>query len=88
MTKTRCPLLPVGEFLCIEPDAPISTVGAILLVHPEAQQRGIVRAVSPETQDLAVGDHTIFHKFVGTTVEVNGRSWLLVKERDCLAILV
>lgn len=87
VTTSRCPLLPIGEYVCLEPDPALTQVGALVLAVPDAQYRGRVRAVSPEAHDVAVGDHVLYQKFTGTTVEVNGRAWLLVRERDCLAAL-
>jgi chaperonin GroES len=83
IAKKRCPLLPTGDRLVIEPREPFQQ-GVIVLVKHEPPSRGRVAAWGPDTEELKVGDEVVFKKRVATVVTVADRQWLLVRESDVL----
>jgi co-chaperonin GroES (HSP10) len=86
MQKVRkCPLLPTGDRVVVRQDDATREVGSLLLVNPEAPQRGVVVAVSPEVEGVRPRDRVLFKKHVATIVTVADVPWLLLRESDLLA---
>ena len=74
------------------------TKGGILLpdTAQKKSQKGIVAAVGNGkitdagqriSMEVKVGDEVLFAKYSGTDVEDNGETYLLLSERDILAVL-
>ena len=82
--KTRCPLLPCGDFVVLRADAPVQQVGSIILTQEQPPQRAVVEAVGPDCEHVEQGAHVLFRTWL-TEVEVEGVYWLLVREDDVLA---
>lgn len=56
------------------------------LLIPGSQQKlldeGIVIAVGPEISDIEPGAHVCFLEFAGTTVEIDGESYLSMRDQE------
>lgn len=90
---------PLHDYVLIEPlEKEERTAGGIYL--PESAKEkptiGIVRAVGPGRSDksgkiikitVKVGDKVYYKKWGGTEIKVKGIEWLLVEEKDILAII-
>ena len=48
---------------------------------------GIVVAVGPGVQELVLGDSVVFGQYVGSTLRVQNRVYLCVKEVDCHVVI-
>lgn len=82
-----CPLLPTEDRLILEDvDAPPSSAVLTVIEH-KPSYRGTVVAVGPEVQGLAVGDIVQYRPYVGARIEVDGMSWMLVREDECVCTL-
>ena len=57
----------------------------------EKPQQGAVLAAGPgkkdEPMEVKVGDNVLYGKYAGTEVTVDGKTYLIVKQSDILAIL-
>jgi chaperonin GroES len=92
-------LKPLGDRVVIETqDAEEKTVGGILLANnaKEKPQTGKVVAVgngrvldNGQSLSLTVkkGDTVMFDKYSGTTVDYDGQDYLVLHEKDILAII-
>ena len=56
------------------------------LLIPGSQRKpldeGIVIAVGPEIEDIEPGNHVCFLEFAGTTVEIDGESYLSMRDQE------
>ncbi len=91
---------PLGDRVVIKPmEADETTKGGI--IHPdtakEKPQKGKVLAVGSGRildngtrvpVDVREGDTVIFSKYGGTEIKLDGEDYLVVSERDILAVLV
>lgn len=92
-------LKPLADRVLIEvKEEETKTAGGILLpdTAQKKSQEGVVRAVGAGKladngtrmpMEVKVGDSVLFAKYSGTDVEENGKKFLLITERDILAIL-
>lgn len=86
---------PLGDRILIEKvEAEEKTAGGIVLPTSAQEQPSIanVIAISEEIQNekkdlLRVGDKVIFSKFSGTEVKNEGKTYLIVKWPDILAVV-
>lgn len=53
----------------------------------ERSQRGTVIARGPLADEVMVGDVVLFREYTGTEVEVEGKTYLIFKQEDLLAVL-
>ena len=90
---------PLADRVLIEPNAAETTTASGIIIPDTAKekpQEGKVLAVgtgkvSDNGQrialDVKVGDKVIFSKYAGTEVKSQGQDYLIVSERDILAIV-
>ncbi|HHY60658.1 MAG TPA: co-chaperone GroES [Clostridia bacterium] len=90
---------PLGDRVVIQVvEAEEKTKGGIVLpdTAKEKPQKGVVKAVGTgrvsETGEripleVAVGDTVIFAKYAGTEVKIDGEEYLIMSERDILAVV-
>ena len=88
---------PLEDRVLIETvEADEKTAGGILLpdAAKEKPQRGKVIAAGPGTRDedgnrialgVAAGDVVVFGRYAGTDVDMNGKTYKIMRERDILA---
>lgn len=98
-TATKCKLKPLGERIVIKVlSSEEVTSGGIVLpdTAKEKPQEGEVIAVGPgklmdngerSKMEVSVGDKIIFAKYAGTEVKVEGEKYLIISEKDVLAIV-
>ncbi len=92
-------LKPLGDRLVIQPsEQEEQTSTGIFLPETakEKPQQGKVIAAGPGarketgeriTMDVQVGDTVLYAKYSGTTIKLNGKEILILKETDVLAIV-
>ena len=85
---------PLADRVLIEPkEAETKTASGIYIpdTAKEKPQQGVVLAAGPgkkdEPMEVKVGDNVLYGKYAGTEVTVDGRTYLIVKQSDILAIL-
>jgi chaperonin GroES len=90
---------PLGDRVVIEVvEGEMKTASGIVLpdTAKEKPQEGKVVAVGTgkvlengtrAAMDVKAGDKIIFSKYAGTEVKVNGKDYLIVSERDILAVV-
>ena len=85
---------PLADRVLIEPkEAETKTASGIYIpdTAKEKPQRGAVLAAGPGKKDepmgVKVGDNVLYGKYAGTEVTVDGKTYLIVKQSDILAIL-
>ncbi len=97
-TATKIDIKPLGDRVVVESveQAPKSAGGVILPdTAKEKPQEGIVLAVGPGRKtdkgevvpiELKAGDKVIYSKYSGSEIKIDGREYLIVSEKDVLAI--
>ncbi|MBI3591161.1 MAG: co-chaperone GroES [Candidatus Melainabacteria bacterium] len=99
VTATKRTLKPLQDKVIIKKLEPEEkTAGGIVLPDTvkEKPQEGKVIAVGPgavddkgqrKPMDVKEGDHVLFAKYSGTEVKLEGEEYLILSERDILAIV-
>jgi chaperonin GroES len=93
-------LQPLGDRVVVTPteDAESRTPSGLVIpdTAKEKPQIGEVVAVGPGSRDddgeripmdVSVGDKVLYSKFAGTEIKLNGSEYLVLSERDLLAIV-
>ena len=85
---------PLADRVLIEPkESETKTASGIYIpdTAKEKPQQGAVLAAGPgkkdEPMEVKVGDNVLYGKYAGTEVTVDGKTYLIVKQSDILAIL-
>ena len=85
---------PLADRVLIEPkEAETKTASGIYIpdTAKEKPQQGVVLAAGPgkkdEPMEVKVGDNVLYGKYAGTEVTVDGKTYLIVKQSDILALL-
>lgn len=93
-------LKPLGNRLVVEPiEQEERTAAGIILPETakEKPQKGVVITVGPGARDekgerlpmdVKVGDTVLYSRYGGTEVKVDGRTLLILREEDVLAIIL
>ncbi len=93
-------LQPLGDRVVVKPteDAEARTPSGLVIpdTAKEKPQIGEVIAVGPGARDedgnrmavdVAVGDKVLYSKFAGTEIKLDGSEYLVLSERDLLAVV-
>lgn len=91
---------PIGEYILVEPQEEEEKTASGLLIQSsskgERPQRGKVVALGTGKRDdsgkliefsVEVGQEILFKKYAPEDIEIEGKSYLLMKESDILAVL-
>jgi chaperonin GroES len=85
---------PLADRVLIQPaEADEKTVGGIIIpdTAKEKPQKGTVVAVGPGKKDepmtVKTGDKVLYGKYSGTELNLDGISYLIMREADILAII-
>ncbi len=85
---------PLSDRVLIEPqEAQTKTASGLYIpdTAKEKPQQGVVLAVGPgkkdEPMEVSVNDVVLYGKYAGTEVHYEGKTYLIVKQSDILAIL-
>jgi len=92
---------PVGEYILVEPLEEEEKTASGLLIQTsqkgERPQRGKISALGTGKRDengklidfsVEVGQEVLFKKYSPEDIEIDGKSYLLMKEADILAVLI
>jgi chaperonin GroES len=82
-------MIPVGKRLIIQRDDNEGKTesGIILGSAAEKSAVGTVRFNGPDAEQVFAKDRVLFMKFAGTEVTYDGEDYLIMEEKDILAIL-
>jgi chaperonin GroES len=98
-TASKTELKPLGDRVVVESieQASTSTGGVILPdTAKEKPQEGVIIAVGPGRRtdkgdvipmELKAGDKVIYSKYSGSEIKIDGKEYLIVSEKDVLAIV-
>jgi len=98
-TATKILLKPLADRVMVKKlEAEEKTAGGIVLpdTAKEKPQQGEVLAVGPgkldekgtrQPMEVKIGDKVLFAKYSGTEVKIEGTEYLILAERDILAIV-
>ena len=81
---------PLGDKILVQRvEAEEKTAGGIVLpdAAKEKPQRGEVKAVGKDVEDVKVGDVILFDRYSGSKIKLDGEEHLIIKEEDILGIL-
>lgn len=99
VTATKLQLKPLADRVVVKKlDADEKTAGGIVLpdTAKEKPQQGEVLAIGPgkfdekgnrQPMEVKVGEKVLFAKYSGTEVKIEGTEYLILAERDILAII-
>jgi len=98
-TALKCPIKPTGKkIVAKKKEAEEKTAGGILLPEgaKEKSQQAEVLAIGPgeEKEDgklsgvkIKVGETILYPKYSGSEVKINGEEYLIIDEKEVLAII-
>ncbi|HXW76505.1 MAG TPA: co-chaperone GroES [Candidatus Eremiobacteraceae bacterium] len=98
-TLTKVDINPLRDQVVIEPaEQADKSAGGVILpdTAKEKSQEGSVIAIGPGKKtdkgeiiksDLKVGDRVIYRKYSGSDVKMNGKEYVILEEKDVLAIV-
>ena len=85
---------PLADRVVIEPkEAETKTASGLYIpdTAKEKPQEGIVLAAGPgkkdEPMEVKVGDKVLYGKYAGTEIVVEGKSYMIMRQSDILAVI-
>ncbi len=85
---------PLGDRVVVEPaKAEEKTASGIIIpdTAKEKPQQGIVMAVADDQDDIKLtvkeGDLVLYGKYAGTEITIDGNDYLIMSEKDILAVV-
>lgn len=85
---------PLGDRVVVEPDAATEkTSGGIIIpdTAKEKPQTGKIIACGPGTPEekirVSEGDHVLYPKHVGSKIDIDGKEYLIMRDKDLWAVL-
>ena len=85
---------PLADRVLVEPDVMQDKTSSGIIIPDTARekpQQGKVVAVGPGKKDeemiLKKGDHVLFAKFAGTELQLENKTYLIMKQSDVLGIM-
>jgi len=92
MTKGK--IRPLADRVLVEPaQAEEKTAGGIIIpdTAKEKPQKGTVVAVGPGKKDepmtVKVGEEVLYGKYAGTEINIDGNTYLIMRESDIVAVI-
>lgn len=99
MSDIHVPLTPLADRVVVKPGKPEETTASGIIIptskKEEQPQQGIVLAVGPGAKDddgervameVKVGDSVLFSKYSPDSVEIDGETYLVMREDAILAV--
>lgn len=83
-------LKPLGHKIVVERTQAVDkTAGGIVIpdTAKEKPEQGKVVAVGKDVEEIKVGDVIIFGNFAATEVKVDGKEYLVVREKEVFAVI-
>ena len=85
---------PLSDRVLVLPNPAETTTASGLIIPDSAKEKpaaGKVVAVGPGTaevkMEVSVGDQVLYGKYAGTEIQVEGESYLIMRQSDILAII-
>ena len=83
-------LKPLGHKVVVERTQAVEkTAGGIVIpdTAKEKPEQGKVVAVGKDVEEIKVGDVIVFGNFAATEVKVDGKEYLIVREKEVFAVI-
>lgn len=83
-------LKPLGFKIVVERTQPVEkTAGGIVIpdTAKEKPEQGKVVAVGKDVEEVKIGDVIVFGKFAATEIKVDGKEYLIVRQKEVLAVI-
>ncbi len=85
---------PLADRVLVEPKAAETKTAGGLIIPDNAKekpQEGTVLAVGPgkkdEPMEVKVGDKVLYGKYAGTEINAEGKSYIMMRQSDILAVI-
>ncbi|MBE6227123.1 MAG: co-chaperone GroES [Bacteroidales bacterium] len=85
---------PLADRVLVEPKAAETKTAGGLIIPDNAKekpQEGTVLAVGPgkkdEPMEVKVGDKVLYGKYAGTEINAEGKSYMIMRQSDILAVI-
>ena len=84
---------PLADRVLVVPAPAEEKIGGIIIpdTAKEKPQKGVIVAVGPGKKDepmtVKVGDTVLYGKYAGTELQLDGNTYLIMKESDIYAIM-
>ena len=85
---------PLADRVLVEPKAAETKTAGGLIIPDNAKekpQEGTVLAVGPgkkdESMEVKVGDKVLYGKYAGTEINAEGKSYIMMRQSDILAVI-
>lgn len=81
---------PLGERVLVKAEKAEEKTASGLFIPQTSQEKtqfAIVEAVGKEVKNVSVGDKILHDKYVGTSLKLDNEDYLILEEKDILAIV-
>lgn len=85
---------PLGDRVVVEPLVAEEKTASGIIIPDTAKEKpnqGIVVAAAESTEDIKItvkeGDKVLYGKYAGTEIDIAGNAYLIMSEKDILAIV-
>ena len=85
---------PLADRVLVEPKAAETKTAGGLIIPDNAKekpQEGTVLAVGPgkkdEPMEVKIGDKVLYGKYAGTEINAEGKSYMIMRQSDILAVI-
>ena len=81
---------PLSDRVLILPNPAEEKTAGGLIIPDTAKEKplaGKVIAVGPGTSEVKVGDQVLYGKYAGQEIQIDGETYLIMKQNDILAII-
>jgi chaperonin GroES len=81
---------PLGKRVLIERVEEATTTASGIIIPDNAKEKplnGKVIAVSKEVEEISVGDTVVFGKYAGSELNLEGKEYLVMEDKDILGVM-
>jgi chaperonin GroES len=90
LTKSKSMIRPLADRVLVLPDPAETKTASGIIIPDTAKEKpdsGTVIAVGGKVTDITQGDKVLYRKYAGTEVSNEGKTYLVMKADDVIAII-